>query len=116
MAKRYSGDLTVQITYHDDGTYKGYVKGPGGTYPFKDLRAPRIPTAGHVGSHGVAYDSPKGYDDMARAAISFATYDKEDIGYPDYDADGTDYKVRRSSGRRRKRAYTGRRSRRYTSR
>lgn len=115
MAKRYSGDLTVQITYHDDGTYKGYVKGPGGTYPFKDLRAPRIPTAGHVGSHGVAYDSPKGYDDMARAAISFATYDKEDIGYPDYDASGgSDYKVsRRKPGAVRKhgkrpRSYKGR--------
>jgi len=111
MAKRYSGDLTVQIVYHDDDTYRGYVKGPGGIYKFKDLRAPRI----GLGA-GVGYDSPKAYDQMARAAISFATYDKEDIGYPEYNADGTDAKVQRSSGRRRKRAYTGRRSRRYTSR
>ena len=95
MAKRYSGDLVVQITYHDDDSYKGYVKGPGGTYEFDDLHAPRIPTAGHVGSHGIAYDSPKGYDEMARAAISFATYDMPDIGYPDYDARGDDVKVRR---------------------
>jgi len=113
MAKRYSGDLTVQITYHDDDTYKGYVKGPGGTYTFKDLRAPRIPTAGHVGSHGIAYDSPKGYDDMARSAISFATYDMEGIGYPDYDESGNDYKVRRRKSTARKhgnrpRAYKGR--------
>lgn len=94
MAKRYSGDLVVNITYHDDDTYKGSVKGPGGTYLFKDLRAPPI---GH--GAGIAYDSPKAYDRMARAAISFATYDKEDIGYPDYDASGNDYKVRRQKAR-----------------
>ena len=84
MAKRYSGDLVVQILYHDDHTYKGYVKGPGGTYKFTDLRPPQIPTAGHVGSHGIAYDSPKAYEEMAESAIAFATYDREDLGMPEY--------------------------------
>jgi len=114
MAKRYSGDLVVNILYHDDDTYKGSVSGPGGMYKFTDLRAPRIPTAGHVGSAGIAYDSPKGYDDMAKHAIGFATYDMEGIGYPEYNTRGDDYKVSRrkpGSARRytkRPRAYRGR--------
>ena len=95
MAKRYSGDLVVHILYHDDDSYKGYVKGPGGTYKFDDLHAPAM----GLGS-GVAYDSPKAYDKMARAAIGFATYDKEDIGYPDYNAGGSDYAVHRRGSRK----------------
>lgn len=78
MARRYSGELVVNITYHDDDTYKGSVKGPGGTYRFTDLRAPAM---GH--GSGVAYDSPKAYDRMAEAAISFATYDMDDLGFYD---------------------------------
>lgn len=94
MAKRYSGDLTVTIEYHDDDSYKGVVRGPGGSYKFDDLHAPPV----GLGS-GVAYDSPKAYDKMARAAISFATYDKEDIGYPDYDGSG-EVKVHRRGARK----------------
>jgi hypothetical protein len=107
MAKRYSGDLTVNITYHDDDTYRGTVTGPGGSYKFNSLRAPAV----GLGA-GVAYDSPVAYDKMARSAISFATYDKEDIGYPEYNASGNDVAVHRRSPRKkhgnRKRAYTGR--------
>lgn len=110
MAKRYSGDLVVQILYHDDDTYRGYVKGPGGTYKFSELRAPPV----GLGS-GVAYDSPKAYDKMAESAISFATYDMEGIGMWDEKDDRGDVKVsRRKPGshrrvyQRRTRAYRGR--------
>jgi hypothetical protein len=109
MAKRYSGNLTVTILYHDDDTYRGSVKGPGGTYKFTELRAPRM----GLGS-GVAYDSPKAYDKMSKAAIDFATYDMEDIGMWDEKYDRGDVKVtRRKPGssrsyKRRTRHYSGR--------
>jgi hypothetical protein len=90
MAKRYSGDLVVTILYHDDDTYKGSVKGPGGTYKFSQLRAPAI---GH--GSGVGYDSPKAYDKMAEAAIGFATYDMSDLGMWDEKNDRGDVKVSR---------------------
>lgn len=95
MARRYSGELVVDITYHDDDSYKGSVRGPGGVYRFDDLHAPRIPTAGKVGSPGVAYDSPKAYDEMAESAIAFATYDMDDLGYYDSDERTGEPRVRR---------------------
>lgn len=75
MSKRYSGDLIIDIEYHDDDTYKGYVANRDGKkYRFTDLRAPAV---GH--GSGIAYDSQVAYDKMARAAVAFASYDDDDF-------------------------------------
>lgn len=69
MAIRKCGNVTINITYHDDGTYKGSVSCNGYRWHFDDLRAP---VAGL--GQGIAYDSPSAYDSMAGSAISFAVH------------------------------------------
>lgn len=74
MATRYIGEAVIRIAYHDSGDYRGTISAGGHVWRFADLYAPRIPTAGHVGSAGVAYDSSAAYDEMAASAIAFASY------------------------------------------
>jgi hypothetical protein len=69
MAKRYIGDAVVNITYRDRGDYAGTVSAGGRTWRFEDLHAPRAGLG-----RGVAYDSPKAYDEMAESAVSFGGY------------------------------------------
>lgn len=67
MAKRYSGNATVQVTY-DDRDY----------YPCQVVINHREVWRGAVGvpacgfGSGIAYDSPEAYDSAARAAFAFA--------------------------------------------
>lgn len=80
MAKRYSGDVSMRLSYrdaHDD--YKV--------------------TLSSGGRRKVVYtvDSPKAYDDTARAAIAFA----EDEGF-DMQPDYTDSGVRVTRSRRKR--------------
>jgi hypothetical protein len=68
-AVRYSGAVTIELTYHDsDRCYDGKVIADGHTYSVA-VYAPKV-------VHGVsAYDSPEAHDQAARAALSFAAAD-----------------------------------------
>lgn len=124
MARRYIGDATIYIQYHDDGDYRGSIVcyfnahcaaqfRERRVWKFKDLNAP---PAGF--GPGIAYDSPEAYDRMAQSAASFGSYyttdnrSEDDIeGYPSGEVadtindavsvvlndDGT-YEVRRQKG------------------
>ena len=63
MARRYSGSVTVDVTWVDaDSQYRCRVRAPGGA------------TTVHVGPPAVlerAVDSPEAYDVAAHAALSF---------------------------------------------
>jgi hypothetical protein len=101
MATRYSGNVTVRLKYtHEspDGrsVYAGSVttkhSGKRYSWRFDDLQSG---VGGVSSGKGYAYasDSPEAYDEMARSALSFATYytsmnrsDDEDEpgkGFPD---------------------------------
>lgn len=81
MAIRYCGDLKVRIEYvgtspDNRESYRGVISCPGYSWTFSDLRS-------GMGAH--ASDSPEAYDEMARSAISFATYYTTDNRDPDDD-------------------------------
>lgn len=78
-ALRYSGEIRIRVTYRDarrddvyidgtprnpNGSYRCYLRGPVGA------RATIIIGAPTFLPHGV--DSPKAFDDAARAALAFA--------------------------------------------
>ncbi len=80
MARRYIGDTTIYIQYHDDGDYRGSIvvyrcpcgckdAGAPMVWNFRNLHAPSIGFG-----PGVAYDSPEAYDQMAKSAASFGSY------------------------------------------
>lgn len=74
MAKRYSGDLTIVLAYDDRGFY-----------PTAISRGRRRIWRGQIGApasgfgRGVAYDSSRAFDDIARSALSFADHDGADV-------------------------------------
>ena len=70
MARRYIGDATIRIAYHDEGDYRGTVSAGGRTWHFRDLHAPRM--GGAANRHG--YDSPEAYDEQAASAVVFGAY------------------------------------------
>ena len=90
MARRYCGAVTIRVTYHDFGGYRGNVSANGVSTPM----AVQPPACGY--GPGIAYDSSAAYDSAARAMLSFASN-----GTPEYDEftargyDG-DYLIRRS--------------------
>lgn len=91
MATRYSGDLKINLRYDDARN----------AYPVTISRGRRNIWSGRVhpapagfGS-GVAYESPKAYDEIARSALVFADHDGADISdEAEFDVD-SGYKVRR---------------------
>lgn len=89
MATRYSGPLTINVVYDDRGDYRSSVS-EGGRVLWRGRVRP--PPSG-FGS-GIAYDSEHAYDDVARAALSFASSENSDIG-DQAETDGEGYKVRR---------------------
>lgn len=101
MAIRYSGNVRISVMYRDQGDYKCSVSGPGGRWSGVVRPAPSGFGA------GVGYDSPKAYDEVAHAALSFAANDKRGI---DEEADYTDsgYAIRRTKAYRAARSPTRR--------
>lgn len=80
MARRYIGDAVVEIRYHGTAPngkeeYRGRITtGKRGLFwDFDSLFAPRFGFGA-----GVAYDSPKAYDEMAEAACDFCSYYTKD--------------------------------------
>jgi hypothetical protein len=92
MAKRYSGNLTINVVYDDKNFYKTSVS-EGGKLLWRGTVNPAPSGFGP----GVAYDSPKAYDEIAQTAIAFA---EDEIGgvadEAEFDEDMTGYLVRRS--------------------
>lgn len=86
MATRYSGDLTITLTYRDppkgmspNGDYRATISWPARSR----LTGGRHRHTVYVGvpahlQHGV--DSPTAFDDAAHAAISFASEEVPEIG------------------------------------
>lgn len=72
MAKRYSGQLIVDIAWHDSKQeYRASVSYPGGH---------KTVCVGPPGVLTKAVDSSIAYDEAAAAAISFASEDDPEIG------------------------------------
>ena len=74
MAKRFSGDLQINVVY-DRGDYRTSVSRGG-----KVLWRGRINPAPAGFGRGVAYDSAQAYDEIAESALSFAD---SDLGHGD---------------------------------
>ena len=92
MAKRYSGNLQINVTYDDRGDYRTSVSSGG-----KSLWSGRVKPAPVGFGRGVAYDSPKAYDEIASSALSFA--DNEVSGISDdaeREEDGRGWLIRRT--------------------
>lgn len=93
MAKRYSGDLQISVVYDDKNHYRTTVS-RGGKLLWRGIVNPAAAGFGP----GVAYDSPKAYDEVASSALAFA--DDEVGGISDkaeFDEDLTGYLIRRST-------------------
>lgn len=91
MAKRYSGDLQINVTYDDHNFYRASVSSGG-----KVLWRGRVkPDPAGVGP-GVGYDSPKAYDEIASSALAFADDEVGGIGdEAEFKEDMTGYLIRR---------------------
>lgn len=89
MAKRYSGDVSMRLSYRDAHDDYKVTLSSGGRRKVVYVLPPAIL------QHTV--DSPKAYDDTARAAIAFA----EDEGF-DMQPDYTDSGVRVTRSRRKR--------------
>ena len=73
MATRYSGDLKISVIYDDRGDYRTAVSRGG-----KLLWRGRINPAPAGFGRGVAYDSPKAYDEIAASALSFGSHELDE--------------------------------------
>lgn len=92
MAKRYSGNLQINVVYDDKGHYRTTVSS-GGKLLWRGVVRPAPAGFGP----GVAYDSPKAYDEVASSALAFA--DDEQRGIADEaesDENLTGYLIRRT--------------------
>ena len=90
MAKRYSGNLQINVAYDDRGHYRTSVS-RGGT----NLWHGRVDPAPSGFGPGVAYDSPQAYDQIARSTLAFADDEVGGIG-DDAEFDESGYLVRRN--------------------
>lgn len=85
MAKRYSGDLQINVVYDDRNYYQTSISRDG-----RVLWRGRVHPAPAGFGRGVAYDSPQAYDEIARSAIAFGANDVDgladtaEIGESDY--------------------------------
>lgn len=75
MAKRYSGNLQISVVYDDKNHYRTAVS-RGGKLLWRGIVNPAAAGFGP----GVAYDSPKAYDEIASSALSFADHEVGGIG------------------------------------
>jgi hypothetical protein len=92
MAKRYSGNLQISVVYDDKNHYRTAVS-RGGKLLWRGIVNPAPAGFGP----GVAYDSPKAYDEIASSALSFADHEVGGIGdEAEYDENLTGYLIRRS--------------------
>src|SRR5680860_1218209 len=92
MAKRYSGSLQISVVYDDKNHYRTAVS-QGGKLLWRGIVNPAPAGFGP----GIAYDSPKAYDEIASSALAFA--DNEVRGIADeaeFDEDLTGYLIRRT--------------------
>jgi len=92
MAKRYSGNLQINVSYDDNNFYRTSVSSGG-----KLLWSGRVKPAPAGFGPGIAYDSPKAYDEIASTALAFA--DDEARGIADEaeaDENLTGYLIRRA--------------------
>lgn len=89
MAKRYSGDLQINVVYDDRGDYRTSVS-RGGKVRWRG----RINPAPAGFGRGVAYDSAKAYDEIAESALAFADDDVRGLG-ESAEMDDQGYKIRR---------------------
>jgi hypothetical protein len=91
MAKRYSGNLQINVVYDDRGHYRTAVSSGG-----KLLWSGTVRPAPAGFGPGVAYDSPQAYDQIARSALSYAD-DERGLGdQAEFDENLTGYEVRRT--------------------
>ena len=92
MAKRYSGNLQISVVYDDKGHYRTAVSSGG-----KLLWRGTVNPAPAGFGPGIAYDSPKAYDEVASSALAFADHEIGGIGdEAEFDEDLTGYLIRRS--------------------
>lgn len=92
MAKRYSGNLQINVTYDPHNFYRVSVSQGG-----KRLWGGRVSPAPSGFGPGIAYDSPRAYDEIAGSALSFADDEVGGIGDDaDFKDDGTGYLIRRT--------------------
>lgn len=92
MAKRYSGNLKINVVYDDKNFYRTSVSSGG-----KLLWRGTVNPAPAGFGPGVAYDSPKAYDEVASSALSFANHEVGGIGDDaEYDENLTGYLIHRS--------------------
>jgi hypothetical protein len=71
MAKRYSGNLQINVTYDDHNFYRTSVS-RGGKLLWRGTVGPVV--------KGIGYNSPQAYDEVASAALSFADNEVGGIG------------------------------------
>lgn len=92
MAKRYSGNLVINVVYDDKNFYRTSVSRGG-----KLLWRGSVQPAPAGFGPGVAYDSPKAYDEVASSAIAFADDEVGGVSdKADYDEDLAGYLIRRT--------------------
>jgi hypothetical protein len=94
VAHRYSGNLTVACVYRDATDDYRCVVSERGKRGHITIHV-KPPAAGY--GAGVAYDSPLAYDQVARAAISFA--DDEGFDVDGADTDDRGFVIHRSASR-----------------
>jgi hypothetical protein len=96
MTKRYSGDLTIHVVYDDRNHYKTSVSRKG-----KNLWSGTVRPAIVGFGPGIAYDSPKAYDEIAATALAFADNDVGGVrDSAEYNENLSDVLIRRSPGRK----------------
>jgi hypothetical protein len=92
MAKRYSGNLQINVVYDDKGHYRTSVSS-GGKLLWRGIVNPAPAGFGP----GIAYDSSKAYDEVASSALAFANHEVDGIDdEAEFDEDLTGYLIRRS--------------------
>lgn len=92
MAKRYSGNLQINVVYNDKGHYRTSISLGG-----KHLWSGNVHPAPSGFGPGIAYDSPKAYDEIASSALAFADHEVGDIGdEAESDENLSGYLIRRS--------------------
>ena len=92
MAKRYSGNLQISVVYDDKNHYRTAVSS-GGKLLWRGIVKPAPAGFGP----GIAYDSPKAYDEVASSALAFADDEKRGIAdEAEADENLTGYLIRRT--------------------
>jgi len=88
MAKRYSGNLQINVAYDNRNFYRTSV-GRAGKSLWQGTVGPVV--------RGIASDSPQAYDEVASAALSFADQEVRGLGdAAEYNEDGSGWLIRRT--------------------